>query len=300
MVILKLSKAIHRHGAVLMAGSMAAWVAAFSSAGFGSGRNVLAAYSQVYPGDKGLWQEQELILGAGRKDSLEGQEINAEAFADGAMEPEALAFFKQIDGKQNELTLKDASSESGRALIGSVLKQDTKEKQESEKIAKERVGQAQREIRARQVAEAARKAEEEIRKKEEEARKAALKIPYSQQDYQVLLRIVQAEAGGCDSTGKILVANVIMNRVRSSQFPDNITDVVYERSQFSPVGDGSINRVAVSQDTIECVNRALDGEDHSQGALYFMNRSASYSGNVSWFDRKLTYLFHHDGHEFFK
>ena len=106
MVILKLSKAIHRHGAVLMAGSMAAWVAAFSSAGFGSGRNVLAAYSQVYPGDKGLWQEQELILGAGRKDSLEGQEINAEAFADGAMEPEALAFFKQIDGKQNELTLR--------------------------------------------------------------------------------------------------------------------------------------------------------------------------------------------------
>ncbi len=116
----------------------------------------------------------------------------------------------------------------------------------------------------------------------------------------MLLRIVQAEAGGCDSTGKILVANVIMNRVRSSQFPDNITDVVYERSQFSPVGDGSINRVTVSQDTIECVNRALDGEDHSQGALYFMNRSASYSGNVSWFDRKLTYLFHHDGHEFFK
>ena len=49
------------------------------------------------------------------------------------------------------------------------------------------------------MAEAARKAEEEIRKKEEEARKAALKIPYSQQDYQVLLRIVQENIGGeCD------------------------------------------------------------------------------------------------------
>lgn len=125
------------------------------------------------------------------------------------------------------------------------------------------------------------------------------RIAYDEQDYEVMLKIVQAEAGGCDSTGKILVANVIMNRVESAGFPDDITSVVYERSQFSPVSSGAIDRVQVTRDTVECVDRALKGEDHSQGALYFMNRRAS-GDNAKWFDRKLTFLFSHDGHEFFK
>ncbi len=100
--------------------------------------------------------------------------------------------------------------------------------------------------------------------------------------------------------GRILVANVILNRVRNPEFPDNITDVVYQRSQFSPVIDGSINTCKVMPETVEAVNRALAGEDYSRGALYFMNRGRSQSRNVSWFDGKLTFLFHHDGHEFFK
>ncbi len=125
------------------------------------------------------------------------------------------------------------------------------------------------------------------------------RIPYDEQDYEVMLKIVQAEAGGCDSTGKILVANVIMNRVEDSSFPDDITSVVYERSQFTPVSSGAIDRVQVTKETVECVDRALQGEDPSQGALYFMNRKAS-GENAQWFDRKLTFLFSHDGHEFFK
>lgn len=119
-------------------------------------------------------------------------------------------------------------------------------------------------------------------------------------DYQVLLNIVQAEAGGCNAIGKILVANVILNRVKSELFPDTITDVVYEKSQFSPTMNGTIDQVKVSDSTEKSVIRALSGEDYSQGALYFMNRRSSQSGNTSWFDRKLTYLFQYEGHEFFK
>ena len=98
----------------------------------------------------------------------------------------------------------------------------------------------------------------------------------------------------------ILVANVIINRVRSPRFPNTIRGVVYQANQFSPVSNGSINRVRVTQETIDCVDRALAGEDYSQGALFFMNRGRSRSGAVGWFDRSLTYLFSHDGHEFFK
>lgn len=130
--------------------------------------------------------------------------------------------------------------------------------------------------------------------------KYKLRVPCSREDYQTLLRIVEAEAGICDSKGKILVANVVINRVQSGEFPDTIRDVVYQPSQFSPVSNGTINTCKVTAQTVECVERALSGEDYSQGALYFMNRDASRSGAVQWFDGRLTYLFSYGGHEFFK
>ena len=88
--------------------------------------------------------------------------------------------------------------------------------------------------------------EEEARKKAEEERRAARRIRYTDEDYQVLLRIVQAEAGICDERGKILVADVIINRVLSKEFPDSIKAVVYEPSQFQPVANGRINSVKVT------------------------------------------------------
>ena len=135
---------------------------------------------------------------------------------------------------------------------------------------------------------------------EEDPQVAEAFADYTESDYNVLLRIVQAEAGGCDMKGKILVANVILNRVESDEFPDTITDVVYEKRQFSPVSNGSINRCKVEEETVEAVDRALAGEDYSEGALFFMNRRASSGSNVRWFDTHLDYLFQHGGHEFFK
>ena len=135
---------------------------------------------------------------------------------------------------------------------------------------------------------------------EEDPQAAEAFADYTESDYNVLLRIVQAEAGGCDMKGKILVANVILNRVESDEFPDTITDVVYEKRQFSPVSNGSINRCKVEEETVEAVDRALAGEDYSEGALYFMNRRASSGSNVRWFDTHLDYLFQHGAHEFFK
>jgi N-acetylmuramoyl-L-alanine amidase len=149
-------------------------------------------------------------------------------------------------------------------------------------------------------AEAAAKAEAEAKSAAEAEVSGKGAYSLSAEDYRVLQRIVEAEAGGCDMTGRILVANVVLNRVQSDEFPDNVTDVVYQKSQFSPVRDGNIDRCTVTDKTVEAVDRALAGEDYSQGALYFMNRSASYSRNVRWFDGKLTYLFQHGGHEFFR
>lgn len=126
------------------------------------------------------------------------------------------------------------------------------------------------------------------------------KCSLSESDYNVLLKIVQAEAGGCDETGKILVANVILNRLDDDKFPDTVTGVVYQKNQFSPVSNGTINTCKVTEETREAVDKALEGEDPSEGALYFMNRSASTGRNVKWFDNHLDFLFQHEQHEFFK
>lgn len=125
----------------------------------------------------------------------------------------------------------------------------------------------------------------------------------SGEDYENLLRIVEAEASGEDEIGKLLVANVVLNRVESESFPDTVTEVIFQRNkgvtQFSPVSNGRFWKVEISEETVSAVDRALAGEDVSQGALYFAARKYADAENMRWFDEKLDYLFTHGGHEFF-
>ena len=119
------------------------------------------------------------------------------------------------------------------------------------------------------------------------------------QEYQVLLKIVEAEAGCEDTEGRMLVANVVMNRVRNGNFPNTVTEVVYQRqdgtAQFSPVSDGRIGTVNVSQGTIDAVARVMNGEDISQGALFFR----SVRSRSGWFDQKLSRVLEHGNHIFY-
>lgn len=123
-------------------------------------------------------------------------------------------------------------------------------------------------------------------------------------EMEVLFRIVEAEAGTEDEDGKLLVANVVLNRVESDRFPDNVTDVVFQQSggvtQFSPVASGRYYTVKVSEETVSAVGRALMGENISQGALFFASRRYAGSEKMRWFEEKLTFLFAHGGHEFYK
>ena len=131
---------------------------------------------------------------------------------------------------------------------------------------------------------------------EEDLKRPRLKT----KEYNLLLRIVEAEAGGEDITGKMLVANVIMNRVNHKRFPNTVTEVVYQKNpngkaQFSPTVDGRMDSVSVSQETVDAVERVLCGEDSSNGALYFRSvRSTS-----GWHDRALTRVLEHGNHIFY-
>lgn len=118
-------------------------------------------------------------------------------------------------------------------------------------------------------------------------------------EYNLLLKIVEAEAGSEDITGKMLVANVIMNRVNSSRFPDTVTEVVYQkhhgRAQFSPTEDGRLDSVTVSPETVTAVERVMNGEDSSNGALYFR----SVRCNSNWHDNALQRVIEHGNHIFY-
>ena len=122
-------------------------------------------------------------------------------------------------------------------------------------------------------------------------------------EYEILCRIVQAEAGGEDAAGKEMVAEVILNRVSSPKFPDTVAGVVFQESggqyQFSPVGDGRYNSVSISGQTKEAVLAALQDGDVTNGALYFVAGKTTPEKR-GWFESKLTFMTEHGGHRFYK
>ncbi|MDF2886631.1 MAG: cell wall hydrolase SleB [Lacrimispora sp.] len=275
----KVTKRMYRSSAVFMAGAAVITVIAFTSTGFGSnGKNALTAFA-----------ETRALEDATDDENAEEEETASQA--------------------KVQINLTDPKMQA-QLLAGNLLEKEVIQKQELEEESFTRIQRINEQIaleeeakrqaqKAAEEAQQAEKAEEEAAKKAEEE-KAVHATSLSDEDYNVLLKIVQAEAGICDNEGKILVANVILNRVKSGKFPSTVKGVVYSPTQFSPVSNGSINSVKVTNTTIECVNRALEGEDYSNGALYFMNRRGSRSGAISWFDSHLTYLFQHGNHEFFK
>mgnify|MGYP000131546895 CR=1 FL=1 len=117
------------------------------------------------------------------------------------------------------------------------------------------------------------------------------------------LHIVEAEAGTEDVKGRILVANVIMNRIKNKEFPryshrSGMAEY-HGVPQFSPTYDGRINEVTVTDETREAVRQALEGVDYSEGALFFIQKSEAESQNVSWFEKDLKRLFKYGVHEFY-
>ena len=119
-------------------------------------------------------------------------------------------------------------------------------------------------------------------------------------EYEILCRIVEAEAGDQDVFGRILIVNVILNRVNyTKEFANDIEGVVFEKNQFSPITNGAYYSVEIDKVTEEAVRRALKGEDYSDGALYFIWRSGASRTGAAYFDT-LNYLFKYGCHEFYK
>lgn len=98
---------------------------------------------------------------------------------------------------------------------------------------------------------------------------------YTEDELNILYRCIEAEATGEGLMGKILVCNVIMNRINDPRFPDTIKDVIFQKkpcTQFTCTVDGRYYSVEITEETKDAVYRAIElGEDYSQGALYFQS-----------------------------
>ena len=145
--------------------------------------------------------------------------------------------------------------------------------------------------------EAAKKAAEEAAKKaaaEAEAAKNAAAnsgaattqgsaVSASADDVTLLAAIIQCEAGGCSYAGQLAVGAVVMNRVKSSSFPNTISGVIYQSGQFSPARTGKLaSRLArgVSASCRQAAMEALSGKDNTNGAKYFKYASSGQRGVV--------------------
>lgn len=102
----------------------------------------------------------------------------------------------------------------------------------------------------------------------------------SEADFNALCKIVEAECTGEGEYGKLLVANVVLNRVSSPKFPSTVTAVITQGGQFQPVANGRYYSAVPTAETIAAVNRAISGENNSRGTLYFKSvRSHQKWGN---------------------
>lgn len=95
-------------------------------------------------------------------------------------------------------------------------------------------------------------------------------------DEYLLARAIHGEARGEPYVGKVAVAAVILNRTRSSSFPNTVAGVVYQPLAFTAVADGQIN-LTPNKDAIKASRDALNGWDPTYGCLYYWNPATATS-----------------------
>ncbi len=114
-----------------------------------------------------------------------------------------------------------------------------------------------------------------------------------------LARIIHAESRGEPLLGKIAVGDVVLNRVKSKDYPGTIYGVIFDKKhgvQFSPAANGSIYNTP-DFNSILAAKICLDGYMISQDVLFFLAPKHSTS---SWIPKSREYLFSIGGHDFYK
>jgi uncharacterized protein YgiM (DUF1202 family) len=115
------------------------------------------------------------------------------------------------------------------------------------------------------------------------AKKTGTVYSATSEEVKLLAAIAECEVGGVSERCMTAVAAVVLNRVKSSLYPDNIKSVIYQRSQFGPASSGKLARKlssGVSASAMRAAKAALNGSDPTNGGKYFKLASSGKSGVV--------------------
>ena len=93
---------------------------------------------------------------------------------------------------------------------------------------------------------------------------------YSQNDIELLAKLIAAEARGESYVGQVAVGAVVLNRVAHSSFPDTIAGVIYQKGAFSCVNDSNWS-VSATETSRKAARDCINGWDPSGGAVYYFN-----------------------------
>ena len=99
---------------------------------------------------------------------------------------------------------------------------------------------------------------------------------YSSSDYQLLARLISAEARGEPYLGQVAVGAVVLNRVEHPSFPNSVSGVIYQKNAFTCINDGQFNK-PIADSAYSAARDALNGMDPSGGAIYYFNPSTATS-----------------------
>lgn len=93
---------------------------------------------------------------------------------------------------------------------------------------------------------------------------------HTQTDYNLLARLISAEARGEPYIGQVAVGAVVLNRMKHPSFPDTMSGVIYQKGAFSCLTDGQFDQ-PVAESAYRAAQDALNGWDPSGGAIYYFN-----------------------------
>ncbi|CCQ97895.1 Spore cortex-lytic enzyme [[Clostridium] ultunense Esp] len=114
---------------------------------------------------------------------------------------------------------------------------------------------------------------------------------FTEEEIQLLTRVVHAEANGEPYAGQVAVAAVILNRLESPDFPKSIKGIIFEPYAFESVANGTIWQTPDAT-ARRAVYDAIRGYDPTHGALFFFNPATAKS-KWMWSRKPLATIGHH-------
>ncbi|MBE0067629.1 cell wall hydrolase [Thermoanaerobacterium thermosaccharolyticum] len=123
-----------------------------------------------------------------------------------------------------------------------------------------------------------------MKKKLIDIKKHSFIIKADYDDVLLLAKLIQAEGEGEPMIGKVAIGAIVVNRVQNPNFPNSVSEVIFEPGQFESVTNNRIFNIEnIDEECLISALKALEGEDPTDGSLYFYNR---YTATSDWIKSK--------------